>query len=419
MRTFPMVLGLLLAVTITSCGTEPRAEELGSDAAILRLDPGQAPATDDVVSHCESLGLDVLRAGGEKNVVFSPSSACTALGTLTAGTSGVARTELEALLGASGEDLQRSFNALLTDLNGYEADPATVNSDEIPERPVLHQANNVVIDQGFEVQPGYLDALRRYYDSGMQRAELDGSEGKAVLDAWVKQHTGGRIEKSAITADPSLRLVLQDAVLFAAQWAQQFDEGATRPIDFTRADGEQVSVDALYDTRDLSYATGQGWQAAIVPFSEGFEAMLVLPPADQPNAIIDDALLDQLRTTLTTEQVALTMPKFRLSSVTDVRPVLRAAGVQAIFDDSQDPLRGINPTAALYVHDIVQQATIDVDAAGAVAAAVTEISVRETSVPVSEVELRLDRPFMMTIVRTGTNLGLFQVAVRDPAVSDR
>ncbi len=74
--------------------------------------------------------------------------------------------------------------------------------------------------------------------------------GKAALDAWAKEHSGGLVPESSIVPEPDLRLVLQDAIVLAARWEQPFPAALTEPDQFTLLSRAEVLHDtALVQTR--------------------------------------------------------------------------------------------------------------------------------------------------------------------------
>jgi serine protease inhibitor len=219
------------ALALTACGPAADGPAAGeglerSDAERAVIAVADAPASADAVRATEELGLLALRATEEpeENALVSPASLSFALALLAEGADGDTAAALDEALGASGTDRTSAYNALQGALAEHDGDPAVAQDDELPEKPVLHLANQAVIDDELKVDPAYLDRIATAFDAGFQRTDLGSDTGKKVLDAWVNQHTGGLIEKSAIEPDLDLRMVLQNAVLLAARWETPFAE---------------------------------------------------------------------------------------------------------------------------------------------------------------------------------------------------
>src|SRR5690606_18274997 len=105
-------------------------------------------------------------------------------------------TELEALIGASGEDRTTGMNALTGALEDLEGDPAVVQEDELPETPVVHRASRLLLDDdSLEVKRPFVDVLARSYGAPAQTTDLADDGARQVLDAWVDEHTGGLVPR--------------------------------------------------------------------------------------------------------------------------------------------------------------------------------------------------------------------------------
>jgi len=274
----------------------------------------------------------------------------------------------------------------------------------------------VVTDDGFEVDPAYLQALADVFDAGVQRADLGSDAGMAVLSAWIRHHTGGLIKKTAIEPNPDLRLVLQDAVLLAARWQKPFDHHATAARPFTLPGGTAVDAETMAAMNPFAYAEVEGWRAVRLPYVEALHADILLPPQGTDPAEATPELLAEVSAALDAARPALvdlTLPTLDIGPDTlNLRAALPAIGAPVLCVDTPD-LSGMG-SGDLCVLQAVQQAVLRVDEEGTVAAAVTEIGVGETAAPMPDHELHFDRPFLLTISHTATAWPLFLAAVRDP-----
>lgn len=74
---------------------------------------------------------------------------------------------------------------------------------------MVHTAQQVVVDDSDELVGGFLDRLQRSYGVGVEVTDLQTDEGLEPLSDWVREHTGGLVEKTAIQPDPYLLAVLR------------------------------------------------------------------------------------------------------------------------------------------------------------------------------------------------------------------
>ena len=425
-RTLATLTTTAALAALTACATGvPAGPDLPlatADAARKVVSVADAGATPGVVDATERLGLTMLGAAPrEGNVVVSPASAVVALSMLAEGARGDTALALDDVLGASGQDRTDAVNALLASLDAYDGDPAQVRADELPEKPLVHVANQVVLDDEAEVHEPYLESLATGYGAGVLHTDLGTSSGIAPLSEWVRFHTGGLVEKSAVEPDADLRLVLQNAVLFAARWEAPFDEGDTAPSPFTLAGGEVADVESLRLTESWAYAEDDGWRAVRLPYVEGFHADVVLPPEGADPASVAPDRLAALREALDTaprQTVALTLPTLDVPAEDplDLRPALSAAGLGGLLDSVEPPDLGGISDQDLHVSQAWQQALLQVDAEGTVAAAVTEIVEVESAAEIAaeSITFRVDRPYVFSVSSDDTGWPLFTAAIRDP-----
>ncbi len=409
-----VAVGLL---AIAGCGGSTPATVLRGDGEARVVPVTAADALPDVVTATRLLGVTTLAtAPRDGNTVISPSSLALALAMLTEGARGETLEALETMLGATGEQRRDAIAALRGALLAYDGDPAVAVGKELPERPIIHLANQVVVDDQYEPSLAYLDALVDVFDAGVQTADLSSEAGMDVLSDWIKQHTGGLIDKTAMEPSPDLRLVLQDVILLAARWQIPFNPGATGPRPYTLPDGSSVDTDTMAGMESWAYAEVDGWQAIRLPYVEALHADILLPPEGVDPAEVSADLLARVSAALdaaTPGLVVLSLPTLDVGpEKLDLMDILPAVGAPVRCEDGPD-LSGIGP-GDLCVLQAAQQAVLQVDEEGTVAAAVTEIGVGEASAPMPDHELHIDRPYLFTITHTETGWPLFLAAIRDP-----
>ncbi|SNS60230.1 Serpin (serine protease inhibitor) [Micrococcales bacterium KH10] len=434
-RSFHRLLAAALAaplVVLAGCSgnSEPgvKSDLMRAEGVQMRtVELSGADALDSVVEAAVAVGATTLQtAGGEDNLVVSPSSLVTALAMLADGAKGQTLTDLELMLGASGDQRRDAFAALQRAIGQHDGDPVLATGDELPDKPILHLASQVVIDDGFEVNKNYLEALADGYDAGAQHADLSSSAGKKVLDAWVNHHTGGLIEESAIEPSDDLRLVLQDAILFAGRWQYEFSALATWQQPFNLADGTQVDVETM-STIDASFSYAElsdGWVAVRMPYQDAAYADVLLPPQGTDPAQAMPSLLAEAKAKLNQNEpveIAVSLPKV---DIKDAAPLdLIGSGVfeqlgiaSTLCTSGAADLSGIAlAPGELCLEQAMQQAVLQIDEAGTVAAAVTELGVGVTSAPMPPAnEVHFDRPFLFTINHDESGWPLFYAAIRDP-----
>ena len=405
---------LLIAACSSGTPTHGLLKPSGQLPRVQRLDASQVQHFDEVVTAIDEVGFALLSgAPPDENQVTSPLSLAIALSMLGEAMSPDADAELAVLLGAAGQDRTEAVNALSSLVVRYDGDPKKFDAKKPPEVPFVHIANNVVVHEGFPVHNDYLIALHEWYDASSYQADLSGAAGKKVLDDWVKYHTAELIKQSAIEPDPDLQLVLQSAILFGASWAAPFEAAQTFPAEFTTPGGP-VQVDTMHATMWLRYAQADGWAAVVLPYTTGFEAVVLLPPLGTDPATISKQTRHDLRDQLAnsrTDAVQIALPKLDIASRLDLTDPLRAMGLTLIFDDDTS-LPGITDQAVV-VGQAVQQGVLVVDEQGTIAAAVTEIGV-DTTAEVSSKQFVVDRPFGFVVQETYTGVDLFNAAIHDP-----
>ena len=343
--------------------------------------------------------------------------------------------------------LQRFDTADAAALEGF--DPGA-----IPDSPLLHVANNtlIIVNDDTRIKQSYVDAVRRWYGSEVGRI---GSEGaKAALDAWTALHTGGLIRRSAIRITPDTRLVLQNAILFAARWAKPFKaENTSKGASFTRADGGRTRADMMHITGSFTLVKGEGWRALRLPYATGAPDGAGTGIGDQPDGAgtgIGTGIGDRRGGTGLAMDIIL---PDAVASPADLPPSTWGAATRALNRAERLP-RGdfdvivglprldLNPGAVdliplleelgigiwglelshiaprLILEQAFQQTRLLVDEAGTVAASLTEAAFMRGAAPREPRKTKrfiCDHPYVLRVVDLDSGAAVFEAAVLDPA----
>ena len=444
-----------------------RLDVLRSSAPVENVPLDEAPARARAVAAADAIGArmlaSALAADPRGNAVASPVGMALVLAMLYAGAD-ASGTGIGPALGFDEADVRdeplpgardRTWRAIQSCLQRFDtADAAALEGFDpgaIPDAPLLHVANNtLIIDEDTRIEQSYVDAVQRWYGSEVGRVGSDGA--RAALDAWTTLHTGGLIRKSAIQITPNTRLVLQNAILFAARWAKPFKaENTSKGASFTRADGGRTRADMMHATGSYTLVKGEGWRALRLPYATGAPdgagigdrpdgagagigtgigdrrggtglAMdIVLPdavasPADLPPSTwgaATRALNRAERLPRGDFDVIVGLPRLDLNpGAVDLIPLLEELGI-GIWGLE---LSHIAPR--LILEQAFQQTRLLVDEAGTVAAALTEAAVmRAAAHPAPRRTKRFvcDRPFVLRIVDLDSGAAVFEAAVLDPA----
>ncbi|MDF3288659.1 serpin family protein [Streptomyces silvisoli] len=249
--------------------------------------------------------------------------------------------------------------------------------------------------------------------------ELDDAS-PTVIDAWVREATGGLVERLPVRIPEETRLLLVNALALKARWADPFDTANTRDRPFTDATGAVHQVPTMCKTFsahsawtvpessggltrvvELRCAT-EGFTPAVVRFvigSPGRTAPEVLPAAWAPTG---------LRARLDADRVRVLLPRLALRTTIEVTGHLPALGLDIATSDHAD-FSGLSPQA-LTIDQVVQEAVIKVAEEGIEAASATAVRMMYAGMVTSRprvVEIAFDRPFGLVVLDSTGELPLF------------
>jgi len=408
---------------LTACSSSGGTAQGKGNGSLVRTDAtratvGQGDLTAASAS-VNSFGVDVFHSvadGGEGNVMISPTSLATVLTMLMPGAKGQTEAQMAKTLHTTMSP-DRFANAL------GALDSATVQR-ELADKADLQQYDTVWTQQGYAIQPSYLQALASAFDAGIRETDFtDPDAARQTINKTVEDQTNGLIKDlfgpGSMSGDT--RLALTDALYLKAKWADTFKKSETADRPFTLVNGTTANVSMMGNETSYAYAQGSGWQYAELPYEQNHLAMGVLLPAAGSFDTFRKSLTADALTAMTSSAapapVDLELPKFSFDTSRDLGSALKSLGMTSVFDPDSADLSGIPAKAEpLHVGVVVQKTHVAVDEDGTTAAAASGVTVvaGAAAAPVQTTEMHVDRPFLFLIRDTVTGQILFFGQVTDP-----
>jgi len=348
----------------------------------------------------------------ETNIFISPYSASTVLQMVCSGAAGATSTEMQQMLGTI--DMP---SAALYEANKEISDMINAANTNF----VLTAANAIWYKKGFQVEPAFIQRNEDYFGAEVAALNFSAPASVGIINAWASEKTQGKIDQIVSPPlDSAIRLLLANAVYFHGNWEYQFDTNYTTNRIFELAGGAQESIPMMEQTASFSYCATNGYQAVRLPYKGSNLAMYVFLPGP-------DSSLGELLGTMSgqwwqqtisggfaDQTGTIILPRFNLNYSANLNEPLQALGMVSAFSPDADFSKISRDS--LHVSEVKQQAIVEVNEEGTVAAAVTTVTVVDSAVPAGPPPFLMivNRPFVFFIEDQQAGTILFMGAVFEP-----
>jgi serpin B len=297
----------------------------------------------------------------------------------------------------------------------------------MPSAKILIANALMLHKNGHLISADYVTSLKSRYS-----AEVFNDAGLGDINGWVAKKTEGKIPTILESIDPDAAATLLNAIYFKARWALMFSPGATRDEAFNLTLAKKADMPFMHRTDDFPLVTRSGYRAIRLNYVVPQLGLVIVLPDDIEGAgaaaqHLGAGELAGLFTELhgaRKQEVALSLPRFKMDFKTGLIPPLRQAGIRKAFDPGAADFSGMtgrppSKDDGLYISDIVHRAVIEAAEESTEAAAATAITVVPTpsAMPTPKappVPFRADHPFLFYLVDDTTGAILFQGRVADP-----
>lgn len=350
----------------------------------------------------------------EENYMVSPLSASLALSMTYNGADGQTKTEFENTLGY--EDFTKEE---INTVNRNIIDALTSGNGNT----TFDIANSIWYRNGFAVEQNFIDDNQTYYDAEVQDLDFGDPASVNIINNWVSDKTQGKIPDIIEAISPDAVMYLINALYFKSAWKYEFDPQANIMLGFYNENNVSLGEkEMMKQEAELEYYTHEDIFTSVqLPYKGDKFTMVLFKP--QSGKITDDIIAamsssewQNWKANYETEDVIVTMPKFKFEYKKQMNTDLIEMGMPTAFMEGSADFSSINPDVALFISKVLQKTFIEVNEEGSEAAAVTSVEVSTTSVggPPIAIAFTLDQPFVFMITDKTTNSICFVGKVGNP-----
>lgn len=346
-----------------------------------------------------------------ENVFISPLSLHLALSMAAGGAAGETKSEMEKLLGGGMaldelDEYLYSYYQSLSQGDGYK----------------LRAANSVWLRDDanrLQAKEDFLQRCADYYEAQVFKGAFDSGTVKD-MNSWAAEHTDNLIEKAVEELDEETLMVLMNATVFDAQWAEPYDRKSIVDDSFTSVSGKVCSAEMMCSQESLYLTDGEA-VGFIKNYKGGKYAFAALLP-EKGEDIYEYAMSltgERLKGILSSAQYAdmliVKLPKFSAEYDMSFKDALADMGMKAAFDSVKADFTNmaISADGNIFIGDVLHKTYICVDELGTKAGAVTVIAMDGSAAPTERKEVFLDRPFVYMILDRESNIPVFMGVLGD------
>lgn len=349
---------------------------------------------------------------GEENQAYSPINLYQSLAMLAQAADGTSRQQILHLLGSDDiADLQEQAGHVWN--AHYANDGAST----------LLLASSLWLDDAYTFRKDTVNTLAGSYYASIFHGDLGTDSMNSQLRNWLNANTGDllteQVKNTKLSPDTVAALV--STVYFSAQWDAQFFEGATTSQTFHSPTGDMAADFMSRTYLNYTYYRGDDFGAICLGLSGYNNMWLILPDEGKTP---QDLLSSGTFVTMTQApgeweqtglyEIQLSLPKFDISSQTDLVENMKALGVTDVFSPSVADLSSL-VEGDIYIDKIDHAVRVTIDEEGCTAAAYTVIQAPTSGMPQEreKIDFTLNRPFLF-VVTSRDNLPLFAGVVTNP-----
>lgn len=369
---------------------------------------GGSNTLEEIVSANNTFGFNVFQQlvgkNMSENIFMSPASLAMALSMTYNGASGETQEAMARVLelqGMSLEEVNQASAALMERLKNLGEDIR------------LDMANSLWAKEGEEFRSDFLNRNEEFYGAKIGTLDFADPKAPSIIDAWVKEKTGGKIEEIVEEIPGGIILYLVNAVYFKGAWAVKFDRQYTRERDFTLLDGSKKKIPMMMTgSKEFRHLKGDTFDAVGLPYGDGSVSMYIFVPHRESSlkefyGELTAGNWDGWMSRFQQSEITVVMPRFNLEYQVVLNDVLANLGMGVAFDsDMADFSRMCS--GKVWIDEVKQKTFMEVNEEGTEAAPTTSVKMKKGP------GIYVDRPFFCAIRDNDTGAIMFVGSVVEP-----
>lgn len=396
-----------LVCAVAGCGTSrgSQAVNLTDTVSANKGDKNVTVAADtDVEVKDFSVRLFRESYQEEQDTLISPVSILYALGMTANGADSKTLSQMEAVFGTDISNLNRYL---------YQYEQELPNDESYR----LSMANSIWLkdDENLEVKKEFLETNRAWYDADVYQAPFDGKTLENI-NAWVKNHTDGKIEQILDKIPEDAVLYLINALAFDAKWSETYEAHQVRESLFTKENGQKVTKEFLYG-EEYQYLEDEQTTGFIKYYKGNKYAFVALLPKEgitmeEYVQSLSGEKLDALLENTESIPVDTSLPKFEAEYEVEMSDILSSMGMTDAFSPAEaDFTRMATALHNIYIGRVLHKTNLKVSEEGTEAGAATVVEMLEECAaeegPQERKTVYLDRPFVYLLIDCDEQLPIF------------
>ena len=341
-------------------------------------------------------------SGNDSNQLWSPVNAYIGLAMLAELTGSNTRQQLLDLLGCND----------LTALRGQVSAiwETVYNADN---KEIITLANSLWLQNGLQYKKESVDAIAYHYYASSFQGDLGSTDVNEAIGEWLNENTGRLLETYAdhISLPAETVFALYSTLYFQSKWDSEFQAADSTVSSFHAPSGDR-EVTYMKKSTTMDYYRGSTYGAVSLNLKNGSQMWFILPdegltPEDvlKSGEYSDMLLSHQQWENCKTAQVNLSVPKFDISGMQNLREGLEKLGVTDVFSPANADFSAITvnnkvQSSPIFATAVNQAVRVQINEEGVTAATYVEIPVCGDPMPPKEtVDFILDRPFLFVITK--------------------